>query len=105
MWLMLQQPEADDFVIGTGETHTVEEFVQIAFDFLDLDWRRYVVVDPEFYRPTEPETLQADASKARRVLDWRPEVKFEQLIRLMVDADLALLRGTKPAAGPAARAA
>lgn len=92
MWLMLQQERADDFIIGAGETHTVEEFVRIAFECLDLDWRRYVVVDPEFYRPLEPEVLVADASKARRILGWQPEVGFEELVRMMVQADLAMLQ-------------
>jgi GDPmannose 4,6-dehydratase len=99
MWLMLQQETADDFVIGTGKLHTVEEFVRIAFGHLDLDWQRYVIVDPQFYRPTEPEILQADPSKAQRVLGWQPEVHFETLVRMMVDADLALLQKTiKPTA-------
>ncbi|MBI3410032.1 MAG: GDP-mannose 4,6-dehydratase [Planctomycetes bacterium] len=92
MWLMLQQERADDFVIGTGETHTVEEFVRIAFECLDLDWRSYVVVDPEFYRPLEPELLVADESKARRTLGWQPEVGFEEMVRMMVQSDLALLQ-------------
>lgn len=94
MWLMLQEDQAEDFVIGTGETHTVEEFVAIAFAHLELDWRRYVVVDPQLYRPTEPEILQADSTKARRVLRWRPEITFQELVRSMVDADVALLTDT-----------
>src|SRR5262249_48092994 len=77
MWLMLQQTKPDDFVIGAGQTHTVEEFVEIAFGHLDLDWRRYVVVDPEFYRPQEAQLLCADARKARDILGWRPEVSFD----------------------------
>jgi GDPmannose 4,6-dehydratase len=92
MWLMLQQPTPDDFVIGTGETHSVQEFVEIAFDHAGLDWRKYVVIDPQFYRPAEVELLLADSSKARKVLGWEPQVTFEQLVRMMVDADLAALR-------------
>ena len=92
MWLMLQQPTPDDFVIGTGETHSVQEFVEIAFDHAGLDWRKYVVIDPQFYRPAEVELLLADSSKARKVLGWKPQVTFEQLVRMMVDADLAALR-------------
>ena len=92
MWLMLQQHQPDDYVIGAGQAHSVEEFVQIAFDHLKLDWRRYVVIDPEFYRPAEPTFLLADASKARMQLGWHPEVSFEQLVKMMVDADLAALQ-------------
>jgi len=92
MWLMLQQPTPDDFVIGTGETHSVEEFVRIAFDHVGLDWKKFVVVDPQFYRPAEVELLLADSSKARKALGWQPNVSFEQLVRLMVDADLAATR-------------
>ncbi len=88
MWLMLQQPEADDYVIATGETHSVRELVEIAFDYVNLDWRRYVVQDPELMRPAEVDLLIGDAGKARRVLGWQPEVSFTQLIQQMVDADL-----------------
>jgi GDPmannose 4,6-dehydratase len=91
MWLMLQQDEADDYVIGTGQTHSVEDFVRIAFDHAGLDWRRHVVVDPRFYRPAEVDLLLGDADKARRRLGWSPEVGFEQLVRMMVDADIARL--------------
>ncbi len=91
MWLMLQQPEAEDYVIGTGETHSVEEFVSIAFDHVGLDWHDHVVVDPQFYRPAEVDLLLADPSKARRRLKWEPEVSFGQLVRMMVDNDLAIL--------------
>src|SRR5437868_8805672 len=85
MWLMLQQDAADDYVIGTGETHSVEEFVQIAFDRAGLDWHKHVVIDPAFIRPAEVELLLSDPSKARRVLRWEPEVSFEGLVRMMVD--------------------
>ena len=104
MWRMLQQERPDDFVIGTGENHTVEEFVAIAFAHAGLDWRDHVVVDPNLYRPAEVDTLLADASKARRVLGWQPAVSFAQLVRMMVDADLAVLRG-QPVVRPASRAA
>src|SRR5947209_166627 len=104
MWRMLQQERPDDFVIGTGENHTVEEFVAIAFAHAGLDWRDHVVVDPNLYRPAEADTLLADASKARRVLGWQPAVSFAQLVRMMVDADLAVLRG-QPVVRPASRAA
>jgi len=93
MWLMLQQDEPDDYVVGTGETHSVEEFAAIAFDQAGLDWRKYVVVDPQYYRPAEVDVLTADATRARAQLAWRPEVSFEQLARMMVDADVALLSG------------
>jgi GDPmannose 4,6-dehydratase len=94
MWLMLQQDTAEDYVIGTGETHRVEDFVQIAFDHVGLDWRRHVVVDPQFYRPAEVDLLLANPDKAQRRLGWRPEVGFEQLVKMMVDADVALLAGS-----------
>ncbi len=99
MWLMLQQEQPEDYVVGTGETHSVEEFVQIAFDHVGLDWRRHVVVDPAFYRPAEVDLLLGDPSKAQRVLGWRREVSFPQLVTMMVDADLEAARplaGGKP---------
>jgi GDPmannose 4,6-dehydratase len=91
MWLMLQQEKPDDYVIGTGETHSVEEFVQIAFDHVGLDWKAHVVIDPQFYRPAEVDLLLADPTKARRQLGWVPQVSFDGLVRMMVDADLAAL--------------
>jgi GDPmannose 4,6-dehydratase len=94
MWLMLQQSEPEDYVVGSGQTHSVEEFVQIAFEHVGLDWHSHVVVDPQFYRPAEVDLLLADPSKAKRNLGWEPEVSFEQLVQMMVDADLALLSGT-----------
>lgn len=93
MWRMLQQERPDDFVIGTGTNHSVEDFVAIAFAHAGLDWRDHVVVDAQLYRPAEVDTLLADASKAHRVLGWAPAVSFERLVRMMVDADLAVLRG------------
>ncbi len=95
MWLMLQQERPDDYVIGTGENHSVEEFVDVAFAHVGLDWRDHVVVDPALYRPAEVDTLIADASRARRELGWKPQVSFEELVAMMVNADLALLGGTK----------
>jgi GDPmannose 4,6-dehydratase len=93
MWMMLQQEVADDYVIGTGETHSVEEFVTIAFDRVGLDGRKYVIVDPKFYRPAEVDLLLANPTKANRALGWVPEVSFTELVQMMVDSDLALLRG------------
>jgi GDPmannose 4,6-dehydratase len=91
MWLMLQQEVADDYVVATGETHSVEEFVAEAFGYLDLDWKQYVVQDPRFYRPAEVDLLVGDPSKAKRVLDWEPTVGFRELVRMMVDADMEAL--------------
>jgi GDPmannose 4,6-dehydratase len=91
MWRMLQQPTPEDYVIGTGETHTVRELCEIAFAHVGLDWTRYVTVDAQFVRPAEVDVLCADPSKARRKLDWRPRVGFAELVRMMVDADLARL--------------
>jgi len=91
MWLMLQQERADDYVIATGEAHTVRECVEIAFDQVDLDPRTYVKVDDSLKRPAEVDLLVGDASKAKRVLGWEPRTSFEELIRLMVDSDLKLL--------------
>jgi len=96
MWLMLQQREPDDYVVGSGKMHSVEEFVQIAFDHLGLDWRKHVVSDPQFYRPAEVDLLLSDPSKARRLLDWQPEVSFEHLVTMMVDADLAAVDRLSP---------
>jgi GDPmannose 4,6-dehydratase len=88
MWLMLQQDQADDYVIGTGEAHSVREFVELAFAAADLDWREHVSVDPRYFRPAEVDHLLADASKARRVLRWEPSVTFGELVKIMVDSDL-----------------
>ena len=90
MWLMLQHSEPDDFVIATGETHSVREFLDEVFSYLELDWEKFVVVDPQFNRPSEVDLLRGDASKARRALGWTPKVTFRELARLMVDADLKL---------------
>src|SRR5688572_13774481 len=87
MWLMLQQPTPDDFVVATGQAHSVREFVERAFEYADLDWRKHVEEDPRYFRPTEADHLEGDASKARQVLGWAPRVDFEGLVRMMVDAD------------------
>jgi GDPmannose 4,6-dehydratase len=92
MWLMLKQDHPDDYVVATGETHSVRELCEVAFAHVDLDWQKYVVVDPAFIRPAEVDRLIGDASKAGRVLGWEPSVTFRQLIELMVDADLELLQ-------------
>jgi len=89
MWRMLQQDEPDDYVVASGETHTVREFCEIAFGRADLDWERYVVVDPAFFRPAEVDLLLGDAGKAREKLDWEPKTSFRELVEMMVDADLA----------------
>ncbi|MEZ4636229.1 MAG: GDP-mannose 4,6-dehydratase [Caldilineaceae bacterium] len=88
MWLMLQQDAPDDYVVATGETHSVEEFVQEAFGHVDLDWREYVIQDPRFYRPAEVDLLVGDPSKAGEKLGWEPSVSFKELVRIMVDADV-----------------
>jgi GDPmannose 4,6-dehydratase len=88
MWLMLQQKEPDDFVIGTGESHSVRELCEVAFEHVGLDYRKYIVQDPKFLRPAEVDLLVADPSKARAKLGWKPKVGFHELVRMMVDADL-----------------
>jgi GDPmannose 4,6-dehydratase len=93
MWLMLQQDEPDDYVVSTDETHTVREACEVAFAHVGLDWKDYVKVDPQFYRPAEVHLLLGDSSKARRKLGWAPETGFRQLMELMVDADLQRLAG------------
>jgi GDPmannose 4,6-dehydratase len=92
MWLMLQAQEADDYVIATGETHSVREFLDETFGHLDLDWQEYVETDPRYYRPAEVDILLGDASKARAALGWEPKVGFKELVRLMVDHDLELAK-------------
>lgn len=89
MWLMLQQDKPDDFVIATGETHSVREFCQMAFSCVGLDWSKYVEVDEKYFRPTEVDLLLGDASKAKRVLGWEPKVKFHELVHIMVNAERA----------------
>jgi GDPmannose 4,6-dehydratase len=99
MWMMLQQDKADDYVIATGVSHSVRELVDVAFGHAGLDWKQYVRVDPAFLRPAEVDHLIGDASKARQVLGWKPSVSFEQLIAMMVDADLARHAGQPVRAG------
>ncbi|MCL0041195.1 GDP-mannose 4,6-dehydratase [Dehalococcoidia bacterium] len=94
MWLMLQQEKPDDYVIATGQSHSVKELAELAFREVDLNWEDYVVVDQRFRRPADVEALCGDASKARRVLGWKPEVTFEQLVSMMVKADLERVRGS-----------
>jgi GDPmannose 4,6-dehydratase len=106
MWRMMQLEAPGDYVVATGETHTVREFVQIAFDHVGLDWEKYVEIDQKYFRPNEVDILQGDASKAERMFGWRPKVKFEGLVKLMVNADAKLLadqiegRLTKQASSP-----
>lgn len=95
MWQMLQQETPEDYVIGTGVSHSVGEFVELAFDHAGLDWRRHVDVDPRYYRPAEIDELRADIGKAVRQLGWRPKLGFEELVRLMVNADLDALAARK----------
>jgi len=102
MWLMLQQPEGDDFVIGTGEAHSVRELCEVAFSHAGLDYRKYVEIDPRYYRPTEVDFLLADPSKAMKQLGWKPRTTFQALVREMMDSDLALAeREQRAGAGPA----
>jgi GDPmannose 4,6-dehydratase len=92
MWLMLQQERPDDYVIATGDTHSVQEFLEVAFGCLELDWHKYVDTDERFFRPSEVDLLRGDSSKARRSLHWEPKVKFPELVAMMVDADLELAK-------------
>ena len=97
MWLMLQQPAADDYVVATGISHSVRELVEIAFGRVGLDWRKYVSTDPKFLRPAEVDHLIGSPEKAKRVLGWEPKVGFKQLVEMMVDADIDRLRALAPA--------
>ena len=92
MWLMLQQDVADDYVIATGETHTVKEFVDSAFRYADLNWQDYVVIDDKFYRPAEVHQLTGDYSKAKKELGWSPTIKFKELVKMMVEYDIECLQ-------------
>ena len=95
MWLILQQERADDYVIATGKTYSVREFLDEVFGYLDLDWKKYVEIDPRYYRPTEVDLLLGDPSKAKKVLNWEPKVTFEELAKMMVDADMKLAENEK----------
>src|SRR5690606_28876306 len=91
MWLMLQRDEPRDYVVGTGVTHSVGDLVRVAFEHAGLDWQQHVVTDPRFHRPAEVDLLLADPTRAREELGWQPRTSFEELVRMMVDADLARL--------------
>ena len=91
MWRIVQLGEGDDFVLATGETHSVREFVEAAFAYADLDWKQFVKHDPRYERPAEVDLLCGDASKAKKILGWVPKVRFHELVRIMVDADIELL--------------
>lgn len=96
MWLMLQQENAGDYVVSTGETHSVEEFLEVAFGYVNLKWQDYVAFDERYLRPTEVDLLIGDCTKAKQLLNWRPSVTFEELVKLMVDADIQALGITHP---------
>ena len=102
MWLMLQQPKADDYVVATGISHSVRELVDIAFARVGLDWQKYVKTDPKFLRPAEVDHLIGNPAKAKRVLGWEPKVNFTQLVEMMVDADVERISGKSTAGAPAA---
>ena len=95
MWLMLQQDKPDDYVIATGDTHSVREFLDEVFGYLDLDWQKYVEIDRRYFRPSEVDCLQGDASKARKVLKWEPKVTFTEIARMMTEADMEIARREK----------
>jgi GDPmannose 4,6-dehydratase len=88
MWLMLQQDQGDDYVIATGETHSVQEFLEMAFACAKLEWKEFVRIDPRYYRPAEVDLLIGDASKAKKILGWQPKTTFAELVRIMVKADI-----------------
>jgi GDPmannose 4,6-dehydratase len=92
MWLMMQAAEPDDYVVATGETHSIRDFLDKTFEYLDFDWKEYVEIDPRYFRPAEVDLLLGDASKAKKKLGWEPKVDFNQLVKLMVDHDLALAK-------------
>jgi len=91
MWLMLQQEEPDDYVIATGKSHTVRDFLELAFEYAEMDWQKYVKIDPKYFRPVEVELLLGDSSKAERKLGWKPQTDLEGLVRIMVDADMQMV--------------
>jgi GDPmannose 4,6-dehydratase len=95
MWLMLQQDKPADYVVATGEAYSVRDFLDIAGARLGIDWKRYVEIDPRYFRPTEVDYLQGDASKARKALGWKPETSFQQLVEMMVDNDHVLAKREK----------
>ena len=95
MWLMMQQDKPDDFVIATGEMHSVRDFLDKVFGYLDLDWHEYVEIDPRYYRPSEVDILCGDSSKARKILNWEPKVGLNELVRMMCDADMKIAENEK----------
>jgi GDPmannose 4,6-dehydratase len=95
MWMIMQQDKPDDYVVATGENHSVREFLELTFDYLELDWHKYVELDDRYLRPTEVDLLIGDASKARKILGWQPKVRFRELVEMMVEADLALAERDK----------
>jgi len=95
MWLMLRQAKSDDYIVATGESHSVREFVQEVFSYLDLDWQKYVDIDARYFRPTEVEHLQGDASKAKKILKWEPKVTFKELAKMMTNADMKIAEQEK----------
>ena len=99
MWLILQKDSPDDYVLGTGETHSVSEFLDEAFKYLNLDWKKYIEIDPRYLRPTEVEHLRSDATKAKKVLNWSAKFSFKDLVKIMVDSDLELLGISSPGEG------
>ena len=99
MWLMLQQERPCDYVIGTGETHSVKEFLEEVFNYTGLDWKEYVEIDSRYFRPTEVKLLLADASKAKRELGWSPRITFKELVKIMVDSDMELAGLESPGEG------
>jgi GDPmannose 4,6-dehydratase len=92
MWLMMQQDKPDDYVLATGKTYSVRELLEVAFSYVDLDWKKYVEIDPRYFRPAEVDLLLGDASKAREKLGWKPKVGFQELVKMMVDADMEAVR-------------
>ena len=103
MWRIMQQAEPDDYVLATGETHSVREFLDLAFEHAKLDWKKYVEIDPRYFRPAEVDLLLGDATKARKQLGWKPKVSFPELVRMMVDADLELVRAKVHGVGTSSR--
>jgi GDPmannose 4,6-dehydratase len=99
MWKMLQQKKPDDYVVGTGENHSVEEFLEEAFKYVGLEWKKYVIVDPQYFRPADVNELRADPAKAKIILGWEPKIRFKDLVKIMVDADLEKMGINPPGAG------
>ena len=95
MWLMLQADEPDDYVVATGKTYSVRQFLDEVFGHLDLDWNKYVEIDPRYFRPTEVDLLLGDAAKAKKILNWQPKVDMKQLAQMMVDSDMKLAKNEK----------